>query len=103
LRQALNKAFQFKFPKLKTIIAAAIISPRGNLVLTAFNGLSAKFLVDNKVVINSVLPTTSAFKIAVHGVPTANILNESRESFAELVRDEVKTFNKGLNPVGNPY
>ncbi|KAF2135107.1 uncharacterized protein K452DRAFT_239956, partial [Aplosporella prunicola CBS 121167] len=45
----------------------------------------------------------SWFKIAVHGVPTADILNESRESFAELVRDEVKTFNKGLNPVGNPY
>lgn len=109
MRNAFNKAFKEKYPTRGLVLSGVTISPRGNLVLTATDGLTAKFLIENKAVINSVTPTASVvenrswFKVAVHGVPTADVLALSRDDFTDAVKDEIKTFNKGLSPIGAPY
>lgn len=109
MRNAFNKAFKEKYPTRGLVISGVTISPRGNLVLTVIDGLTAKFLIENKAVIDSVTPTVSVvenrswFKIAVHGVPTADARTLSREEFADAVKEEIKTFNKDLSPIGTPY
>lgn len=109
MRNAFNGAFKEKHPTRGPILSSVTVSPRGNLVLTVTDGLTAKFLVENKAVIDSVTPTASVvenrswYKVAVHGVPTADVLTLSREDFADIVKEEIKTFNKGLSPIGTPY
>lgn len=109
MRNTFNKAFKEKYPTRGLVISGVTISPRGNLVLTVINGLTAKFLIENKAVIDSVTPTVSVvenrswFKIAVHGVPTADARTLSREEFVDAVKEEIKTFNKDLSPIGTPY
>lgn len=85
MRNAFNKAFSVVYSKKPTVISAASISEKGNLVLTVTESYSADFLLKNKKIIDSVIPTVSIienkpwYKVAVHGIPTADLNTFSRE------------------------
>lgn len=109
MRNSFNKAFSTAYPKKPTVIAAASLSEKGNLVLTVTENYSTEFLHRNKAIVDSVMPTASIlenkpwYKVAVHGIPTADLQEYSREDFSSLVKEEIKTFNTGLTAVGNPF
>lgn len=101
-RNALNKAFG------KTVIRTISLSERKNLTLTPNDGYTADFLIKNRETIERIVPIKEIienktwFKVAVHGVPTQDLIDLSPNEFAETIKNEVLTFNN-LKVVNRPF
>jgi hypothetical protein len=78
-----------------------------NLVITTTSQFSGQYLLDNKPIWDSLIAYKSAqldepwHKVVVYGVPLEAF--EATSTGMELVKEEIRTFNKGLNPIGTPY
>jgi len=100
LRNAFNQAFKDRGVD-KPAVSSVQLSNKGNIVVTGMPDFPAKFLLEKKAAWQSLLTFTKAIpcrswcKVAVHGLPTNISL--------DLLPQEIKTFNKGLKPVGRPY
>jgi hypothetical protein len=104
-RNAFNNAFSEK--GIKGPVVASVTKSRGqNLVVTTTGAFSAKFLLEKQPIWEHLVAFKLAqldepwHKVVLHGVPTADF--NTLEGMA-LVVEEIKTFNKGLTPIGTPY
>ena len=77
-----------------------------NLVVSTTSQFSADYLLENQSIWEHLVSFRKAqkdepwHKVVIHGVPVADF---NTPSGMELVIDEIKTFNKGLTPIGTPY
>jgi hypothetical protein len=106
IRDRLNTAFNSNGIKGLVVLAVSL-SVKGNLVVTTTSEFNADFLVQNEPIIKGVLPLLRGlqkgepwYKVAIHGIP---IREFNTPEGMDLVVSEIKTFNKGLTPVGRPY
>ena len=104
-RNALNRAFASKGVK-DPVVLSVTKSMQSNLVITTTEAYSSDFLMAKIDIWKDLLPGYTAqkdvtwHKIVAHGIPTS-VFN--RPDGIELVKDEIRTFNKGLTPLGQPY
>ncbi|TVY31391.1 hypothetical protein LSUB1_G008815, partial [Lachnellula subtilissima] len=104
-RNALNTAFASKGVKDPVILSVSK-SLQANLVVTTIEAYTSDFLLAKIDVWTHILPGYTAqkdvewHKIVAHGIPTS-VFN--RPDGMDLIKDEIRTFNKGLTPLGNPY
>lgn len=104
-RNALNKAFAEK--GIKGPVVTSVTKSLGqNLVVTSTSPFTADFLLEKQAIWQHLIAFKSAqkdepwHKVVLHGIPIADF---NTQEGMELVKDEIKTFNKGLNPIGTPY
>ena len=74
--------------------------------MTTTSSFTADFLLEKQAIWQHIVAFQVAqkdepwHKVALHGVPTADF---NTPAGMALVKDEISTFNKGLNPIGTPY
>jgi hypothetical protein len=105
-RDLINKAFQANGIQ-KLVVSIALLSIKGNIVIVTTPDFNSDFLLENLAIIKGVLPLTIGlqkgepwYKVIIHGLP---IKDFNTIDGMDLVLSEIKTFNKGLEPVGKPY
>ena len=83
------------------------LSLRGNIIVNTTPEFNSDFLVSNIEIIKGVLPLVKSiqkgepwYKVIIHGIP---IREFDIPEGMDLVLEEIKTFNKGLEPIGQPY
>ena len=105
LRNSLNKAFLNKGIQ-GPVIASITKSLKANLVITTTSDFTAEFVLQKQAIWEKIIPFKSAqidkpwFKVVIHGIP---IYDFHVQNGLDLVTEEIKTFNKGFNPIGTPY
>ena len=105
LRNAFNKAFVNK-GVVGPVVATVSKTLGQNIVVSTTSQFSADYLLENQSIWEHLVPFKLAqkdepwHKVVLHGIPTADFNNA--EGMA-LIIDEIKTFNKGLLPIGTPY
>jgi hypothetical protein len=106
LRNLFNSAFRAKGIE-KLVISTVSLSFKGNIVVYTTPDFNSAFLIQNRTVFESILPDLikiqggeSWYKVVIYRIP---IREFSTELGIDLVVDEIKTFNKGLTPIGRPY
>lgn len=104
-RNALNKAFADKGIK-GPVVLSVTRSILQNLVITTASPFTAEFLLDKQAIWQHLIAFKSAqkdepwHKVVLHGIPIADF---NTPEGMELVKEEIKTFNKGFIPIGTPY
>lgn len=105
VRNAFNKAFSDK-GVIGPVVASVAKTLGQNIVVTTTSAFSANFLLEKQAIWEHVIAFKAIqkdepwHKVILHGIPTADFNNP--EGMA-LVVEEIKTFNKGLTPIGTPY
>jgi hypothetical protein len=105
LRNAFNKAFLDK-GVIGPVVATITKSLGQNLVVSTTSQFSAAYLLEKQTIWEHLIAFKSAqidepwHKVVLHGLPIADF---NTPTGMELVVDEIKTFNKGLSPIGTPY
>jgi len=105
IRNAFNKAFYNKGIK-DPVVSTISRSWTGNIVVTTTPLFNADFLLDKQSIWDSIIPFKKAlkqvewYKVTIHGIPIQDFDNEQGMA---LIIEEIKTFNKGLTPIGTPY
>ncbi|PMD62558.1 uncharacterized protein K444DRAFT_524174, partial [Hyaloscypha bicolor E] len=91
-RNSLNTAFCSKGIK-GLVISMISLSLKSNIIVNTTPEFNSDFLVQNQAIIKEVLPL---YKVIIYGLPIRefNIPEEMN-----LVLEEIKTFNKGLEPI----
>jgi len=107
LRNAFNKAFEAKGVKGPVVASVTkSTTDNQNIVLTTTDAYTSDYLIANQAIWETLVPfelaqkDTPWYKVVIHGVPTADFNNSDGMT---MIIDEIKTFNKGLNPIGTPY
>lgn len=102
LRNLINDAFK-KAGQSELVIRSISKTMAENIVLITTDGFSSQFLLDHKSIWEGIIPHKEAkrdqnyYKVAIHGVPISDF--NSSDGLA-LIKSEIVTFNKGLNPIG---
>jgi hypothetical protein len=106
IRDRLNTAFN-KNGIEGLVVLAVNLSVKGNLVVTTTPEFNTDFLSQNETIIKGVLPLLIGiqkgepwYKVAIYGIP---ICEFNTPEGMDLIVSEIKTFNKGLTPIGRPY
>lgn len=106
VRNLLNTAFRSKGIK-GLVISMVSLSSKGNIIVNTTPEFNSDFLVSNIDIIKGVLPLVKSiqkgepwYKVIIHGIPIREF--DTPEGM-DLVLEEIKTFNKGLEPIGQPY
>lgn len=106
IRNAFNKAFLDKGVKGPVVASVTRSLSQKNLVVTTTSSFTADFLLEKQAIWQHIVAFQVAqkdepwHKVALHGVPTADF---NTPAGMALVKEEISTFNKGLNPIGTPY
>ena len=89
------------------VISTVSLSIRGNIVVNTTPEFNSEFLLQNKTIIKRVFPFLTSFKkreswykVAIYSI---SIRNFNIEEGMDLIISEIKTFNKGLSPIGRLY
>lgn len=105
IRNAFNKAFLDK--GVKGPVVATVSKTLGqNIVVTTANPFTADYLLEKQAIWEHVIGFQSAqkdepwHKVVLHGIPIADF---NTPSGMDLIVEEIKTFNKGLVPIGTPH
>jgi hypothetical protein len=105
-RNLLNTAFRSKGIK-GLVISTVSLSAKGNIIVNTTPEFNSDFLVQNESIIKGVLPLVTGiqkgepwYKVIVHGIPIREF--DTPEGM-DLVLEEIRIFNKGLEPIGQPY
>ena len=85
------------------IVTVALVTPlaKGNKIVTTTLAFLAKYLLENQEIWKDITefkaaqPITPWFKVVIHKLLTNHSL--------EVLKEEIKIFNKGLKVVGNPF
>jgi hypothetical protein len=106
IRNLLNSAFN-KNGIQGLVVSTVSLSIKGNIVVNTTPEFNSEFLVQNETTIKGVFPLLTSlkkgeswYKVAIHGIP---IRDFNTEEGMDLIISEIKTFNKGLSPIGRPY
>ena len=101
-RNLLNSAFRAKGIK-GLVISMVSLSLKGNIIVNTTPEFNSDFLVQNEATIKGVLPLVTSiqkgepwYKVIIHGLP---IREFDTDEGMDLVLEEIKTFNKGLEPI----
>ncbi|CAJ2645491.1 unnamed protein product [Trifolium pratense] len=103
-RNTINSAFTAK--GIKGLVVNVVAKTKNNISVTTTEDYSADFFLEEKEVWERIIPHTSAqkdvpwYKVVAHGIPLAAFPNENG---MEMIKNEVSTFTKGLNPIGMPH
>jgi hypothetical protein len=102
----LNTAFCSKGIK-GLVISTVSLSLKSNIIVNTTPEFNSDFLVQNQAIIKEVLPLVTSiqkgeswYKVIIHGLP---ICEFDIPKEMDLVLEEIKTFNKGLEPISQPY
>ena len=102
----INSAFKTK-GIINLIISTISLSIKGNIIVNTTPEFNADFLIEKQAIIKGVLPLVISlqkgepwYKVIIHGLP---IRDFNTPEGMDLVVSEIKTFNKGLDPIGRPY
>ncbi|PMD50231.1 uncharacterized protein K444DRAFT_547569, partial [Hyaloscypha bicolor E] len=82
------------------VISMVSFSLRGNIIVNTTPEFNSDFLVSNIEIIKGVLPLVKRelwYKVIIYGIP---IREFDIPEGMDLVLEEIKTFNKGLEPIG---
>src|SRR6267154_498831 len=106
VRNLLNTAFRSKGIK-GLVISTVSLSSKGNIIVNTTPEFNSDFLVQNEAIIKGVLPLVIRvqkgepwYKVIIYGI---SIRKFDIPEGMDLVLEEIKTFNKGLEPIGQPY
>jgi hypothetical protein len=106
IRNLINSAFN-KNGIQGLVVSTVSLSIRGNIVVNTTPEFNSEFLLQNETIIKGVFPFLTGlkkgeswYKVAIHGIP---IRDFNTEEGMDLIISEIKTFNKGLTPIGRPY
>jgi hypothetical protein len=106
IRNLINSAFN-KNGVQEQVISTVSLSFRGNIVVNTTPEFNSDFLIENQAIIKGVLPLITSlkkgepwYKVAIHGIPFREFDNSEG---MDLILSEIRTFNKGLEPIGRPY
>jgi hypothetical protein len=106
IRNLINSAFNKKGIQGQ-VITTASLSLRGNIIVNTTPEFNSDFLVENEATIKGVFPYLVGlkkgepwYKVAIHNIPFREFDNKEG---MDLILSEIKTFNKGLTPIGRPY
>ena len=98
----LNTAFRAKGIK-GLVISTVSLSSKGNITVNTTPEFNSDFLVQNEATIKGVLPLVTSvqkgepwYKVIIHGLPIR--VFDIPEGI-DLVLEEIKIFNKGLEPI----
>jgi hypothetical protein len=105
LRNLINKAF---LDKGVTTPVVALVSKTftKNIVVTTTDAFTSDYLIEKQAIWAHLIPhqalqkDTPWYKVVVHGIPLADF---DTPQGMELIKDEIRVFNKGLKPIGTPY
>ncbi len=104
----INNAFKAKGIQ-GLVISTVSLSIRGNIVVNTTPEFNADFLISNEATIKGVLPLVVSlkkgepwYKVVIHGIPIRDF-DTADGLDSDLVTQEIKTFNKGLDPIGRSY
>ena len=106
MRNQINAAFLAKGIKGPVIASVTQSLRNKNVVLTTTPTFTADFLVEKRSIWETIVPHSRFqkdqpwYKVIVHGIPT---LDFNCPEGMDMIVDEIKTFNEGLNPIGKPY
>jgi hypothetical protein len=105
-RNLLNTAFRSKEIK-ELVISTVSLFSKGNIIVNTTPEFNSDFLVQNQAIIKEVLPLVISvqkeepwYKVIIYGLP---IREFDIPEGMDLVLEEIKTFNKGLEPISQPY
>jgi hypothetical protein len=105
-RDLINNAFKNNGIE-KPVISTVSLSTKGNIIVYTTPDFNSDFLIEKKAIIKGVLPLITDlqkgepwYKVIIHNLP---IQEFNTTEGMDLVISEIKTFNKGLNPIGRPY
>ena len=105
-RDLINNAFKNNGIE-KPVISTVSLSIKGNIVVYTTPEFNADFLIEKKAIIKGVLPLVKDLqkgepwhKVIIHNLP---IQEFNTSDGMDLVISEIRTFNKGLFPIGQPY
>jgi hypothetical protein len=98
----LNTAFRSKGIK-GLVISTVSLSIKGNIIVNTTSKFNSDFLVQNESIIKGVLPLVTSiqkgepwYKVIVYGIP---IRKFNTPEGMDLVLEEIRIFNKGLEPI----
>ena len=98
----LNTAFCLKGIK-ELVISTVSLSLKGNIIVNTTPEFNSDFLVQNEAIIKGVLSLVKKiqkgehwYKVIIYSLP---IRKFDIPKGIELVLEEIKTFNKGLEPI----
>ncbi|PMD59782.1 uncharacterized protein K444DRAFT_722427 [Hyaloscypha bicolor E] len=94
-RNSLNTAFCSKGIK-ELVISIVFLSSKSNIIINITPEFNSDFLVQNQAIIKGVLPLVTSYKVIIYGLP---IHKFDIPEGMDLVLEEIKTFNKGLEPI----
>lgn len=107
VRNAINEAFN-KAGVNEPVVRTVERSRARNIAVSATSAFSADYLIEKQDIWKRIIPhktlhkESTWYKVVIHGVPLTDF--DSPDGLkGDLVKQEIKTFNKGLNPLGNPY
>jgi hypothetical protein len=101
LRNAINDAFK-KAGQSELVVKSIAKTLAENIVVSTTETFSAQFLLDHKLVWEHIIPHKEAkrdqtyYKVAIHGIP---LIDFGQANGLDLIKEEITTFNKGLDPV----
>jgi hypothetical protein len=105
-RDLINNAFKAKDIQ-KPVISIITLLIKGNIYITIIFDFNANFLIEYEDIIKGVLPLVISlkkgepwYKVLIYGLPLREF---DTEKGIDLIVSEIKTFNKGLEPIGRPY
>src|ERR1700709_2573046 len=106
IRNLLNSAFN-KNGIQGLVVSTVSLSIRGNIVVNTTLEFNSEFLLQNKTIIKGVFPFLTSlkkgeswYKVAIYNI---SIRDFNIEEGMDLIVSEIKTFNKGLSPIGRLY
>ena len=105
VRNKINKAFNNKGVPTPVVTSVTKTLNKLNVVITTTSPFTADYLLDKQAIWEPILGFSFVkaqkdipwHKVVLHGVSTQDFSDIS------LLFDEIRTFNKDLNPIGNPY
>ena len=103
VRNRINNAFSEKGIK-EPVINTVTKSLGNNLILSTTQSFDSTFLLQHQDLWKPIVPHKAVqkdqiwYKVVCHGIPIADF-----EDNLEMVNSEIRTFNKGLSPIGKPY
>lgn len=105
IRNQINTAFE-EAGILGPVIISVSKTLNENIVITTSESFTAQFLLEKKSIWNHLIQFSRIqrdqtwYKVILHTIP---IIDFSGPEGMDLIKAEIKTFNRDLNPIGNPY
>jgi hypothetical protein len=106
IRDSINNAFKAKGVIMPVVALVTKARFSNNVVLTTTDSFSADYLIEKQSIWIHLCPNTTIqrdtpwYKVIIHGIP---IREFDTPNGMNLIKEEIRTFNKGLIPISTPF